>query len=479
MKKLASLFLIASMMAACTACGGSDVIPADTDSTADTTEAVTTDDGLIHDDLGDIRFEGETFTMWLFADTVTGYIMEEETGEVFDDAVYARNRAVEERLGIKLKFNQSGLGASGEEQGQSCRMIENNILAGDTTNDVYLHVQHSSMPQLVNNHYFVDWNTIPNIDLTKPYWAGNAVNDINYGSKIYLMTGLYDHSVLSGAYCLFFNKNILDEVNIEYPYAMVEDGTWTYDKWKEIITATSRDLNGDGKFDYDNDRYGYFGYLWESPYPFFVGMGGDLLTKDQNNLPVNVIATEHNVDIIDRLLEVAFNIQGSTIAANVNDMFRVFTEGRAATIHAALSFAPDNFRDMEDDFGFVPPPKYDEAQKDYNVWIVNTSLMTYVPTTNTRLPLTGAVLEIMAMESYNRVIPAYIDTVLTIKSTRDTESEAMVPYIIDRASFFDHALHHLIELPSCILGNVGLATFYARNESKIEDFIETLTETYR
>ena len=105
--------------------------------------------------------------------------------------------------------------------------------------------------------------------------------------------------------------------------------------------------------------------------------------------------------------------------------------------------------------------------------------MTYVPTTNTRLPLTGAVLEIMAMESYNRVIPAYIDTVLTIKSTRDTESEAMVPYIIDRASFFDHALHHLIELPSCILGNVGLATFYARNESKIEDFIETLTETYR
>lgn len=478
MKKFVTFLLLASMLTAFTSCGGGAPAADTTAASGDTTEAVTVDDGLVHDDLGSMKFEGETFTMWFYSKGTKGYRMEEETGDIFDDAVFARNRAVEERLGIKLVFNDSGLGSSGSEQTQSAKMIEANILAGDATNDVYLHVQHSSMPQLVNSHYFVDWNTIPNVDLSKPYWCQNAITDINYGSKIYLMTGLYNYNVMSGANCMMFNKRILDESNIEYPYQSVIDGTWTYDKWMKIINDTTRDLNGDTEFDTKNDQYGYIGRLWEAPYTFFVGMGGDLLTKDKDNLPVNVIITERNVDIIDRLMTVATNTKGAAIVQDRTEMTNAFASGQVATIHGSLSFIPSYFRDMEDDFGFVPSPKYDESQEDYNVWIANGTTMTYVPITNNRLEVTGAALEIMSMESYNRVIPAYVDTVLTVKSTRDTESEAMVPFIIDRASFYDHSLN-MIELPNCINYNIGLATYYAQNQTKVEEHIKTLTETYQ
>ncbi|MBO5219087.1 MAG: hypothetical protein J6C52_06630 [Clostridia bacterium] len=478
MKKYVTFLLLAAMLASAVSCGGDAPATDTTAASGDTTEVVTTDDGLAHDDLGDIKFEGETFTMWFYTNGMKGYRMEEETGDVFDDAIFARNRAVEERLGIKLAFNDSGIGSSGAEQSQSAKMIESNILAGDAANDVYLHVQHSSMPQLVNNLYFVDWNTIPNVDLSKPYWCQNAVTDINYGSKIYLMTGLYNYGVMSGANCLLFNKRILEESNIEYPYQSVIDGTWTYDKWMKIIADTARDVNGDTQFDLENDQYGYIGRLWECPYTFFVGMGGDLLTKDKDNMPVNVIATEHNVDIVDRLLTVANDTEGSMIASVVTDMTNAFASGKAATIHGSLSFIPSYFRDMKDDFGFVPSPKYDESQEDYNVWIANGTTMTYVPITNERLELTGAVLEVMSMESYNRVIPAYVDTVLTVKSTRDTESEAMVPFIIERASFFDHSLN-MIELPNCINNSIGLATYYAQKQTQVEEHIQTLAETYK
>ena len=476
-KKIASLLILASMLVSLAACGGDAPAAETTAAPADTTEAVTTDDGLAHDDLGDIRFDGETFTMWQYT-VLGGFRMEEETGDILDDAIYARNRAVEERLGVTVEYLDSGLGSSGAEQAQSAAMIEANILAGETGIHAYQHVQHSSMPTLVNNLYFVDWNTIPNVDLTKPYWCQNAISDINYGSKVFLMTGLYNYKVMADANCLIFNKRILDEANVEYPYQSVLDGTWTYDKWMKIIADTARDLNGDTVFDLANDQYGYVGSLWESPYTFFVGMGGDLLTKDKDNMPVSVIATERNVDIIDRLLTLAHSTDGSTISSKGSDMINTFSAGRAATIQCGIGYIPSSFRDMKDDFGFVPSPKFDEAQEDYNVWIANYTAMTYIPITNNELDMTGAVLEIMSMESYNRVIPAYVDKVLTVKSTRDTESEAMVPFIIERASFYDHSLN-MLEIPQCVNKNFGLATYYAQKQTQVEEHIKTLAETYK
>ena len=53
---------------------------------------------IITDDLGDIRFDGEEFTMYL-AYPLSNFVMEEETGDTVDDAVFERNRLVEERLG--------------------------------------------------------------------------------------------------------------------------------------------------------------------------------------------------------------------------------------------------------------------------------------------------------------------------------------------------------------------------------------------
>ena len=41
------------------------------------------------------------------------------------------------------------------------------------------------------------------------------------------------------------------------------------------------------------------------------------------------------------------------------------------------------FRTMEDDFGIIPPPKYDEAQENYHAYVSNGWTSTYVvPITN-------------------------------------------------------------------------------------------------
>ena len=438
------------------------------------TEPEETED-VVTDDLGDIRFDGEEFTIYL-AHPLGNFVMEEETGDTVDDAVFDRNRLVEERLGITLTYVESGYDSTGEGQGLGTQSIRSFIMSGDTSNDVFLHVQHSGMPALITEGCFIDWNELPNVNFDKPYWYSNCIRDINYGNKIYTMTGMYNLNILTQSNVLMFNKKICDESQMEYPYQMVLDGTWTVDRFIEMIKTGTRDLNGDTIIDPEVDQFGYWGWLWEQVPALFMGLGGDVLTKDKDNMPVVNIETEQNVNIVEVMNEI-FAMDGvAHESVNYGAFDTAFKSGRLLFNHTSIG-GVTNFRDMEDDFGFIPYPKLDENQENYSVRIGNCGGLTYIPVTNTRLDLTGAVLEVMSSISYNTIVPAFFDVALTVKATRDTESELMVPIINENASFYDEASG--FSIISAVTGNKGLSTYYAEVKNVVADNVEDIIETYK
>ena len=87
-------------------------------------------------------------------------------------------------------------------------------------------------------------------------------------------------------------------------------------------------------------------------------------------------------------------------------------------------------RDMETDFGVLPYPKYDEAQKEYYSR-VSYYWANIIPVTNTKLDMTGAILEALNCESANYVVPAYYNIALKTKYSRDEESAAMLDLIFE------------------------------------------------
>ena len=54
-----------------------------------------------------------------------------------------------------------------------------------------------------------------------------------------------------------------------------------------------------------------------------------------------------------------------------------------------------------------------------------------VPITNTRLEMTGAVMEAMAVKGAEYLTPAYYDVTLISRGLRDSESEPMIELILD------------------------------------------------
>lgn len=96
---------------------------------------------------------------------------------------------------------------------------------------------------------------------------------------------------------------------------------------------------------------------------------------------------------------------------------------------------------MTSEYGIIPYPKYDAAQEDYYSFVHDKFTVVGIPITVSDTAEIGAVLEAMASEGQNTVMPAYYEIALTSKYVSDEDSVNMLNTIIgnirmDRAWIF-------------------------------------------
>ena len=425
--------------------------------------------------LPDIDGGGESFDVFI------GYSVansdwkapEEETGDTIPDILYQRNKEVMGNFNVEFTVKDGITGSNSEGSG----IIRSLIQAGDDTYEVFINVQHAGIP-LIYEDLFVEWNeSMPYANLENPWWYQNVQRDLNFGDKVYVTAGAYNYHCLRGAGVLAFNKTMLDELGLEYPYQLVLDGKWTVDRLLDYNRAAQKDLNGDGLLKPDDDRLGVAGWKWEMIPAFFIGMGGNPVTKNDSSMPELNVNNERTFNVIDRMIEIFDDGNGGfsngETYARTGTMFK---EGRLL-FHDTTLDQLTGLREMEDDFGAIPYPKLDEDQESYYSRVVNYSSLTYVPVTNTKLELTSAILEQMAYISHRDLIPAFYDVILTIKTSRDTETEQMIDIVRSSARFMDENFLKSGTLISIVEGGTNtLSSNYAAQgdawEARLEDIVE-------
>ena len=380
----------------------------------------------------DLKFDGKTFSILIGS---TGQVMyaEEENSNLINDTVYRTNALVAEHFGINLNIVKTNAAATGEGQKEATARFRTLIETDDKTYHAFMHVQHTGMPQMILERYFVDWNTLPYVNLSDEWWYQNITNDLCFGDKIYVMTGDYARYIDS-IDCLVFNKDIFDKLGLEYPYQDVLDGTWTWDKFEELIKLGADDLDGDGLMTYANDQWGFVGWGPEIVYALLVSTGYSPLSKDADGMPVLNQNVSESHDKFGRVVDIFADGQSAWCEnSDYNSQIKTFTEGRAMFKDTFLG-GVTGFAEVEFDFGIIPYPKWEEDMP-YMNRSSNMTALTYIPVTNNDLDMTGAVLEELAFQGAKNLTPVYFDTVLTVKSTRDVQSEAMLPIIKDNARF--------------------------------------------
>ncbi|MHB1367321.1 MAG: hypothetical protein ACYCWE_15955 [Eubacteriales bacterium] len=339
----------------------------------------------------------------------------ERKGEPINDAVFLRNSVIEERYNIKIVLTEAA---------DVAPVIKKFTAAGDDEYDIVCPVMNNSF-SLAQTNCLYDLYKVPHLDMTKSWWDNAMYEQLSLGGKIYIASG--DISMEDEEYnsCIIFNKSLIENYSLTDPYQYIKEDKWTLENFYTLGTGITSDLNGDGNLDY-NDIYGFGNDYTGAQFWYFYS--GENIAVLNNGEPEIVLYGTRQASVMDRLIEIFNDKQFMIWVSEMKGVENGWTEVNNMLIDNRLLFRLANiynikqFRDMIDDFGILPGPKFDESQENYYHLIsTHASLGISVPITQTDPERVGLLLEALAYESAE-VAKAHYDVTLTGKFARDEES---------------------------------------------------------
>ncbi|MBQ7301409.1 MAG: extracellular solute-binding protein [Clostridia bacterium] len=373
----------------------------------------------------DLDFDGRSFGIYVYEEAAKYTIgLEDAAGDIVNDAVIARNIAVEERLNITLsQFSQPN---------GSINTVSSLLMAGDPAYDLFIAYQYEMAP-LISRGGLYNLYHLDNIDFSQPWWWENYMQQLQLGGESrFFAVGDYFIRALMYAHTVYYNKAMYAEYadNADGLYETVLDGTWTFERMSAISRDVWSDLNNNGRTDAD-DILGYVTYKTTGTVDPFV-YSSDIPFSERSDDGTVTLSLQQDdaVTLAERLSEFFWQTGSFHATESSTDATRIFTEGRSMFWCAHLSGAK-YLRDMKDDFGMIPYPKFDEEQKQYRSLVHDAASIGAVSASSGNLDMTGAILEAMCAETYRSVTPVWYETATKIKYSRDDLSSQMIDLIHD------------------------------------------------
>ncbi len=375
--------------------------------------------------LGPRDFGGETLTF--FARSYDGawtsdLIVEEEDGTVLNNAIYKRNARLSSLYSVNIEQQESGK--------RDCLTdVETRLDSGDTSFQA-LYLGLSDAAKAAMHGYLHDMNDLENINLEGEWWTQSSNAAWSIGDAQYFATGAITTTDDMAVRTMFFNKDIINRLNLKSVYDLVYDNEWVFDNFFEYVELAKED-NGDGVMTKDD----VFGACAQSTFGFMMTMGsGEMLAgKDDENYPIIAVTNEslRFIDVVTYLSEKISGNQGIYLGDD-EDIREIFGNGRSLFYAEVLLHAQTMRVNYDLSFGIVPMPKYNAEQEDYYQYSTgrNTTVVCFPALTKgDALDMATFMVEAMAIESVESVTPAYYDICLKGRYADDAESAAMLDII--------------------------------------------------
>jgi ABC-type glycerol-3-phosphate transport system substrate-binding protein len=376
---------------------------------------------------------------------------EQETGELINDAVYRRNRILEDKYNFEIKQTRFLQGVATN--------VRRMIAAGDEF-DLILPPQRESAT-LAAEGLLMNLKEVPYLDLTKGYWNQNIERFTAINNSVFFATGDINIMDKQATYVLYFNKEMHQGIGLACPYIMVREGTWTMDAFNLMLRDVTRDLNGDGILNM-HDQFGvlvHAGML--NSFNYFAGES--IVTRTTDGGLDITFNNERTIRAIDRGIELmtgndAFSPPGWEEGQNM------FEAGQSLFYMEVLD-KTGQLRGMEIPFGVLPPPKLDELQEKYYTTVHDHGQFFCIPINTSDESRAGFILEAMAEASTDTLKRAYYDLNLTHKFVRDEDSVEMIELVM-QGTIFDIAQIYGVGR----LGNIVSSSIMWRENRFASDF---------
>jgi len=365
-----------------------------------------------------------------------GYLVSdaEEEGETLDDAIFRRNQLIEEKYNIKIVHITTP---------DIVNEVRTQIKAGLTDFDVIV-ASGRNLSTMARENVLYNLLDVETFNLDHTYWDQNANEQLRMGDKLYYTNCALNISTIG--FCVFFNKQLVEDYQLTSPYEYIENNEWTMDNWAQMVNSISRDMNSDGAM----TEFDQYGSLMEhhNVRMFLYASGIRATTNDESGYPQLTLMSNKDkvVDICAKLKEVFSNDSTCYCMTCANISFPdnyahkyaylryLFTQD-LYLFHYQSEGAMSAFAEMESDFGLIPFPKYNSAQEKYQTMYPVNNHLVALPSVIEDIERTGAIVEDMNYYSSFVLEPVWFDTLLARRYARDDESEASLRLLRDNCVY--------------------------------------------
>ncbi len=418
-----------------TACGNAGTETTDDTGSADNTETVATaetKDSLearldVSDNLPDADFEGRTFMICGDDACQEYYFVEEETGEVVNDAVFRRNFNVSERYNVHIDANVF-------PEAEIMSNAKNSVLAADDAYQlIACHIIYQGMAGVDGIMY--DWYDLPYVDFERDWWSDSTMEDLTYKGMAFIAIGDFALTSIASTYCMYYNKEMAVDYGLPDMYELIYNGGWTLDKMQSFCEGVYSDTNGNGEKDKE-DIYALTTDCKSNANTYLWAFGKKIATQKADGTYDLSYFDEKLVSIVERLYGMYYETEYVDFDPTAfRGDWDIFSASQVLFATGVFDDAVARLRDTEFDYGIIPYPKWDAVQAEYYTSVDGGHEGLAVPKSIQDPEYIGIMAEVLCAESWKNTIPAYYDTALKYKGARDEQSIAMIDMIMDSRIF--------------------------------------------
>ena len=406
----------------------------DTQTEEVTTEEVTTELVLTGyeklPEYEDVDFGGQTFLIASYkyddADwaNATEFWVEGITNDAVNDAVYDRNRVIQELYNCKIEVDDGGW-----DNGFNA-----SVASGDGKYILGSCASYSLNGISKSGNYY---NVLKlNVDWTKDYWDQNYILDSSTDGKLFAIVGDWSIHTMSATWIMFYNKDVYESKFSDTDiYQLVREKKWTMDVMADMISRIKNDANGDSAYTFsegaDADTVGMMTTAHNDRGLYFAS-GLRYVTKTENTTEGSFITALTNqpnaTDVIDKLIELC-NMEGY-ISGGYTNVQKAIQNGTTLFAGEVLDVlrrmsGAENLR-----VGVLPQPLYEEGQESYHCYVNNQASIVVCPTSFSDMTVLADFLTLFAYHSQMIVRKAFVNTYKYTYAS-DEDSAEMVDIILN------------------------------------------------
>ncbi|MBQ4137050.1 MAG: hypothetical protein IJD67_02965 [Clostridia bacterium] len=373
------------------------------------------------------NLENQTITFFTRDSNDKQIVGDGESTDIIYSRIHERNRTVEERLNVDLAFTSTSTDDMVAD-------MKKEISTMSTAWEVVIVPSSHTVGQKLFN-YFHNLNDSKYIDIHERWWQEDSIMELSMDNINYrFLFGDIHISNTHRAGCIFYNKTLYEQYispnkDRNDIYQTVLDGNWTLEELDRLVRKSHIERGGDGS----NDIYGLI--KLNSALVHFMREAADIRTYERNNygMPVFNFKNDRSVSFLTQLNKLMYENPGTNINKEAGDSNIDFESGNLVFETAALyTVLQAGMREMRDDFGILPYPKFDTDQEEYITMVHNASFAVSIPVStdiNRAEEEISAVIEALASESYRNVSVSFYETALKAAYNRDDQSAQMIDII--------------------------------------------------